>query len=153
MKARNPSTGNLETVYVKALDSMPVGAEIDFDGDSADIPAGWKLVGNNYSTSEIKTGQTWIDGKPIYRKCFNGFNFTNGQTMVSNVSSFVNAYGLGDPGTGITRQIPYYEFYNSNSYMCRFYKSGSNIILESQLGGVGHTAILNCTIEYTKTTD
>lgn len=44
MKAINPSTGNLETVYVKALDSMPVGTEVDFDGDSADIPTGWEQV-------------------------------------------------------------------------------------------------------------
>lgn len=46
MKARNPSTGNLETVYVKALDSMPVGTEVDFDGQASDIPTGWEQVDN-----------------------------------------------------------------------------------------------------------
>ena len=38
MKARNPQTGNLETVYVKALDSMPVGTQIEYTGDT--IPTG-----------------------------------------------------------------------------------------------------------------
>lgn len=42
MKARNPSTGQLDTVYVKALDSMPVGTIVDFDG--TDIPTGWEEV-------------------------------------------------------------------------------------------------------------
>ena len=46
MKARNPSTGTLDTVYVKALDSMPAGTEVDFDGSVADIPAGWEQVNN-----------------------------------------------------------------------------------------------------------
>ena len=44
MKARNPSTGNLEEVYVKALDSLPVGTEVDFNGSTSDIPAGWEQV-------------------------------------------------------------------------------------------------------------
>ena len=29
-------------------------------------------AGNVYSTSEVNTGKTWIDGKPIYRKCITG---------------------------------------------------------------------------------
>jgi len=32
---------------------------------------GYKVsVGKKYSTSEVKTGDVWIDGKPIYRKTF-----------------------------------------------------------------------------------
>lgn len=42
MKVKNPSTGNFEEVYVKALDSLPVGSEIDFTGNASDIPAGWE---------------------------------------------------------------------------------------------------------------
>lgn len=38
------SQGNFKEIYVKALDSMPVGSEIDFNGTSADIPAGWEQV-------------------------------------------------------------------------------------------------------------
>ena len=50
MKARNPSTGTLETVYVKALDSMPVGTIVDYDGQASDIPTGWET----YGTGQIK---------------------------------------------------------------------------------------------------
>lgn len=53
MKALNPSTGNLEKVYVKALDSMPVGAEIDFDGQTIDIPVGWEEITETNLTNVI----------------------------------------------------------------------------------------------------
>ena len=44
VRVKDPSTGQFKEIYVKALDSLPVGAEIDFDGDSADIPDGWEVV-------------------------------------------------------------------------------------------------------------
>ena len=44
MKARDRQTGLFKKVFVKALDSLPVGSEIDFDGTSADIPVGWEQV-------------------------------------------------------------------------------------------------------------
>lgn len=47
MKARNPNTGNFEKLYVKALDSMPVGTEVDFNGQASDIPVGWEEVDSN----------------------------------------------------------------------------------------------------------
>ena len=54
MKARNPSTGQFETVYVKALDSMPVGTIVDYDGQASDIPTGWET----YGTGQIKKTAT-----------------------------------------------------------------------------------------------
>ena len=44
MRAKDKTTGQFKKVYVKALDSMPVGSELDFDGNSADIPVGWEEV-------------------------------------------------------------------------------------------------------------
>ena len=41
-----------------------------------------KDAGENYSTDEILTGGTWIDGKPIYRKVLNGtFESDNTQSQ------------------------------------------------------------------------
>lgn len=56
MKVKNPSTGNFEEVYVKALDSLPVGSEIDFTGSASDIPPGWEQV--SYDTGWIEIEQT-----------------------------------------------------------------------------------------------
>lgn len=57
--------GTYKDIYVKALDTLPVGAEFDYIGER--VPDGYVQV-ESYSTNEVNTGQTWIDGKPIYRK-------------------------------------------------------------------------------------
>lgn len=58
--------GQWKEIYVKALDSMPVGTEVDFDGQASDIPVGWEQVDDTpiYSTTETVCG-TWIDRKTI----------------------------------------------------------------------------------------
>ena len=68
----------------------------------------WQMlcVGNaeSYSTDEVCTGGTWIDGKPIYRRVFYAENLTNASytfpdaieglgTVVSEVGMFSNLYG------------------------------------------------------------
>lgn len=151
MKARNPNTGNLETVYVKALDSMPVGTEVDFDGTSADIPTGWEEI-SEYSTTEINTGKVWIDSKPIYRKVITG-NYNDNATILSNISTLINISGTGDCGTGVTRLLPYYEIYNNQPFICTLNKQSNNITFVSKLEGTSHIGSLNIVVEYTKTTD
>lgn len=44
MKAKDKTTGQFKKVYVKALDGMPVGSEIDYSGNISDIPTGWEQV-------------------------------------------------------------------------------------------------------------
>lgn len=46
-------------------DTLPIGGIVNYDGST--VPEGYESVGNDYSTNEINTGKTWIDGKPIYR--------------------------------------------------------------------------------------
>lgn len=50
-------------------DTLPIYSIVDYDGDT--VPSGYEEV-NSYSTTEVKTGDTWIDGKPIYRKVLTG---------------------------------------------------------------------------------
>lgn len=68
MKVKNPSTGNFEEVYVKALDSLPVGTEVDFTGSASDIPVGWEQIGNLIVTENvIITGITTTTGSVVYK--------------------------------------------------------------------------------------
>lgn len=152
MKVKNPSTGNFEEVYVKALDSLPVGAEIDFTGSASDIPVGWEQV-DDYSTTEVNTGKTWIDGKPIYRKVIT-FERNNHDTFSFSTPAnyqkiiFMDAYCQdGDNNR--------FGLYYKDATDCfRFYINPSNAVVVI----VGSTyPIVNFSgyfiIEYTKTTD
>lgn len=75
---------------------------------------------NKFSTTEIKTGMTWINGKPIYRKVFNpmvngivqpGFsnadNIWAGFIGLQNADMVTNAYILNK------RNDNYVDIYNS----------------------------------------
>jgi hypothetical protein len=63
-------------IGIKALDSMPVGTQVEYTGDT--IPTGWEQV-SDYSTSEVNTGKTWgSNNEPIYRKVI---NFTTGSSL------------------------------------------------------------------------
>ena len=70
MKYRDPETGEFKELYVKAIDTLPVGTEVDYEGDEA--PAGWEELKNIpdptlYSNEEKIIG-TWVAGQPLYRK-------------------------------------------------------------------------------------
>ena len=66
MKVKNPSTGNFEEVYVKALDSLPVGTEVDFTGSASDIPAGWEQI-EEWKTLPLAEGITQYSSADHYK--------------------------------------------------------------------------------------
>lgn len=108
---------------------------------------------NTYSTTEVDTGKKWIDGKPIYRIVIIQDNVADGTNILTNVDKIVSINGMGDPGTGALRNLPYYEYYNNQKYSCRFEMITNTLTLDSMLGGSSHSARLIVVIEYTKTTD
>ena len=48
--------------------------------------------GPTYSTNEINTGMTWIDGKPIYRKTFDNYSPGNLNGLATGSTK---SYGIG----------------------------------------------------------
>lgn len=105
-----------------------------------------------YSTSEVKTNEVWIDNKPIYRRTFSG-TFTHGQVLISQASDLVDCKGWLDPGTGMGRQVPYYEIYQGNSFCARLNFTNNQIKIDSYLNGNVNNCNGKITIYYTKTTD
>lgn len=112
-----------------------------------------------YSTNEVKTGETWIDGKPIYRKTFSLNNRLLAPNNpinhnISNLGTVVSVQGiLKDTDTFIT--FPYlYDTVNAMYLKV----TATQIITAVPTGGaLSFTASPNrtfyCIIEYTKTTD
>ena len=43
MKYRDPETGEFKELYAKAVDTLPVGTVVDYEGN--EIPAGWEEAG------------------------------------------------------------------------------------------------------------
>ena len=112
-----------------------------------------KLV--DYSTTEINTGKTWIDGKPIYRKVIQVSGHP--ATIVHNISNLDKVIGLSgyilrsesvvvnmslphiDTNVAYVVDVNYYDVTNINMIY-------GNTIITSITG-------LVLVLEYTKTTD
>jgi hypothetical protein len=58
----------------------------------------WVDLTGDYSTTEVATPYTWVDGKTIYKQTFKTDNVTQAQTVVthgiSNFGALVNAEGV-----------------------------------------------------------
>lgn len=122
---------------------------------------------NTYSTDEIITGKTWIDGKPIYRKVVTT-SFPNVATDKTMVSKSVNLseLGISNIDTPLTLQAIYANgsslyvkspttipsIYSIGDYVIDISFSKTELILNSNAQSYnGRTA--TCILEYTKTTD
>lgn len=115
-------------------------------------------INNTYSTDEMKTGETWIDGKPIYRKTFvfTGITATSASLsfsslnasetiMVDNSHSYVS--------TSANFSLPINMYNSSTDYIRTYVNSGDKKLLV-EFGSV-YTMSKNIyvTLRYTKTTD
>lgn len=121
-------------------------------------------TGDIYSTTETKTNQKWLDGKPIYRKLFEipNANLTAGSTQIAldvvDVESITNLHATIEY-TASTSLI------NVNSYWCsdlipiatsqiiKIECVNGNLEINKQNDMSADYENLTITIEFTKTTD
>lgn len=104
-----------------------------------------RFTGANYSTSEVKTSNTWIDGKPIYRRVFTGLSYGDGSAdwqatgiTISDVSQITSFVGIRDVCKGL--------FYPTT---IRMNGTSVEIYCTENISPRATGAI----VEYTKTTD
>ena len=151
--AQNARTGATTEVkslgchyYIKAKN---VGVPADFIKEVSKL--------NSYSTDEINTGTTWIDGKTIYRCTFNlnGLAPQSQNKSVSmadkNVDTLVKTYGIAYSSTGERLCFPY----NTGNNQAIGIIYSSNNILHVYSNGADWSYLSNAylIVEYTKTTD
>ena len=60
--------GEYKDIYIKTFDTLPVGAEVDYDGDS--VPDGWEEVGITDFQSKVTFNET-IGSWNSFKKCGN----------------------------------------------------------------------------------
>lgn len=107
---------------------------------------------HKYSTTEQKIG-TWIDGKPIYRKAFEGEIGAGNATQVGtvyNVKSFISIYGSIAYDNGF-HQLGAYANENFFSLVQWNNTGGVSVWCKTNSGYVGKKVVV--VVEYTKTTD
>lgn len=135
-------------------DTLPIGTEVDYIGEN--VPAGWEQV-SDYSTSEVNTGKTWIDGKPIYRKVINYGNLPNSsynQVLhnISNLSQFTKIEAIAKTQAGYYYPLNMHgtsDMFSNNTVMFRV--DDTKIQMSTTADYSTQTAIV--ILEYTKITD
>lgn len=136
-------------------DTLPIYSIVDYDGDT--VPTGYEEV-NSYSTSEVKTGDTWIDGKPIYRKVIVETTVNTGSnvlTLDSSIDTMTNytvySYRNISATDASNQYIKDSSYTDSNYHIIITYRAYTKAI-EVYIKGFDVNKIV-AIIEYTKTTD
>lgn len=111
-------------------------------GDGVSIDADGAISGISYSTTEVKTGRKWIDGKPLYTRVINytGALDNTAKTLASNIDyidNVTNAVCIADNvAEGFSPIVVWLD--NTN--------------LKGRTAGNYASQLLHIVIEYTKPT-
>ena len=148
------NNGTYKYIVVKVGDTLPIGAEIDYEGSI--VPNGWEEVDdpNTYSTDEIRIG-TYLD-KPLYRKVFEITNPSSSNTNYQDLSSYNidTLVSLKAPikNSQIGKFVAPYQDSEQNYAILFINTSG---YLRGRFGSAVITGFVECKVilEYTKTTD
>lgn len=136
--------------YIKAVDGVDISDEDTFLNTVKD----YVDEKNSYSTDEILTGGTWIDGKPIYRKTFfkTGTSLTGEVDMDSactDLDNVVTMTGNATLSTGVKNTL---ALGFTASYATGLSINGNTKVPIAVLSSYTCTKIV-IVVEYTKTTD
>ena len=137
-------------VYIKATSGLAENQQENVLNDVKDYVDN----SNSYATSEILTGGTWIDGKPIYRKVVEVASLPN-NTQISyshgivNVDTFVTIRGIAKSSALLSLPIPFTERNGSTNIQLYAQPAGFDVATNYDASAYAGTFIF----EYTKTTD
>lgn len=109
----------------------------------------------SYSTNEVLTGGTWIDGKPIYRKVIELPSLPNNSQVsiahnITNVESFITVRGIAfNPTSTLSLPIPFVE--RNGQEDVQLYATATDYVISVNYDASAYTGKI--ILEYTKTTD
>ena len=104
-----------------------------------------------YSTTETKTNKVWIDGKPIYRKCYySATNWSNGTILdtINDVDFCVELKSISASGSNNYFQ----NGDDTNSYGDIFFNVANKRLMVRRIGDFISQYPSAVIFEYTKTT-
>lgn len=100
--------------------------------------------GYSYSTSEVATGATWIDGKPIYRRTFTGLAFAANTETWTDTGATIEGVDTLIKGFGV-RKV---DGFTSTISTIDFQMSGNKVMY--QHFNANYTNVNILVLEYTK---
>ena len=115
----------------------------------------WTTTAQSYSTTEVDTGATWIDGKPIYKKTF---SFTLANSGPTTVNHGISNFGLlikfeGAVVSSSTKNVPVPRTLTDLNYQVGL-EGVTTTSFEIDIGANGpRGSQAYITLWYTKTTD
>ena len=157
MKFKDPITGEYKELFLKASDTLPIGAIVDYDGD--EVPVGYeKVTGANDYTEEEHVIGTWF-GKPLYRKVV-PVNFSTSSTSAET------PHGISNIDYICKQKLNWFDtvdkvWYEQNKdvgtddYFIKIdFVTPTNIVIKKNAyNWQSRTRDRYCILEYTKTTD
>lgn len=130
-------------------DSLPVGSEVDFEGNASDIPTGWEIIENPDAYplfEEVKTNKTWIDGKSVYRTVLSIGSMSANVEATRNISTISFDTIVSLTGFEQSSQFPHIPIPFVNNNRNYAYVEGNTLVVN-----VGWAASeVYIIIEYTK---
>lgn len=130
-------------------DSLPIGSEVDFEGNASDIPTGWEIIENPDAYplfEEVKTNKTWIDGKSVYRTVLSIGSMSANVEATRNISAISFDTIVSLTGFEQSSQYPHIPIPFVNNNRNYAYVEGNTLVVN-----VGWAASeVYIIIEYTK---
>ena len=115
--------------------------------------------GNVYSTNEVNTAKTWIDGKPIYRKVveFGSFPNSGSKTVATGITNLARIISLKYTWYDSSDRAYFTNVrVDSATVMCKIQFKVNNNLLNVEGTGIDWSSRTSqgvAIIEYTKTTN
>ena len=106
--------GEYKDIYVKAFDTLPIGTEVDYDGNS--VPDGWTEITNLYENSvsnvSISSGTTYSN----ITDCSITAPKTGIALVITHVDFYANATGMRTIGVSINEStVSPYMYVRTNA--------------------------------------
>lgn len=145
---------------LSGMSGVPANTIVDYEGD--EVPDGWEVFAEpTYSTNEVKTGETWINNKTIYRKVVfvnfgsQGTNTVYSPHNISNLEMIIRQslvwFDTEDKTWYVDNKDKGTNQYNV--YLDAVGLESIKIKQDTTVNWQGRTKDRYCILEYTKTTD
>lgn len=163
----NGATYEWQRANIQPNDDVPhwSGTHAQYDADPTAVPVGAYITfiddpdtnyeSGVYSTNETRTGKRWINGKPIYRKCFYAATISAAGPVLlgaiaQDLEDITLSTGTWNDGAASPMVVPMGVEYNGVSASPRVDITNGDLYLDKTAGTLTR---VNVTLEYTKSTD